>query len=355
MLTIFTLNAAMYFAVKEGVKLARFYVLIWVAYSVIAYAYVAQYSGLISHSTYPSYFLPIAAAIEGIMISIAISLRINDERNLRISTQQKLLNATHEINEKLKKRVIEKTKEIQELASASQLLTDSIAHDIRTPMSRLRFAFEILNNDEPPEEDFEKYRKVIGNSLDTLDYLVDQMLLHARYSRLPNPSNFILCDVGILIRDEVELFAIEYAGLRYIVDLDATIDIQMVYLDERAVKRSINNLLSNASKFASATVRMSAQCNDESIEISVEDDGPGINTPHLDKIFQPFYQAGNENRASTNGHGLGLAIVRQICNWHGGEIAVSTSDLGGAKFIMLLPRNIKDHSRAVSTREAGRR
>lgn len=79
------------------------------------------------------------------------------------------------------------------------------------------------------------------------------------------------------------------------------------------------------------------------IKIIIEDDGQGINEEDRDKIFEPFFRSESHRSRTENqhkgGYGLGLAIVQRICDWHKATCTLSTSKLGGCKFIINLPKD----------------
>ena len=99
------------------------------------------------------------------------------------------------------------------------------------------------------------------------------------------------------------------------------------------MSRAISNLLANASKYASTQVLVSFAKDGSVLKIAVEDDGPGVGADDRERVFQPFTRLEMSQQIDPAGHGLGLAIVRQVARWHGGEVRVDESPrLGGARF-----------------------
>ena len=102
--------------------------------------------------------------------------------------------------------------------------------------------------------------------------------------------------------------------------------------------RAMNNLVSNAGKYCRSTVLVSASQQQASITITVEDDGVGIAPLDREAVFEPFKRLSS---SSQPGAGLGLALVRRICRRLGGDVTISTSHLGGAKFTVTLPKKFE--------------
>ena len=104
--------------------------------------------------------------------------------------------------------------------------------------------------------------------------------------------------------------------------------------------RALNNLLSNACRYARSQIDITLTTKNTTCLLTVEDDGPGIPTQDQQRLFQPFAQQENKARDNSCGHGLGLAIVQQIACWHKGEAKITDSALGGVKFTLSWPLTI---------------
>jgi two-component system OmpR family sensor kinase len=106
--------------------------------------------------------------------------------------------------------------------------------------------------------------------------------------------------------------------------------------DPRLLARAINNLLGNAAKYAQSRITLSATRDDEQLRIVIEDDGPGIPAEARAQVFEPFYRLARDVDHTAGGYGLGLSIAARAIQLHGGEIAVDTSLLSGARFTIVL-------------------
>lgn len=229
---------------------------------------------------------------------------------------------------------------IQGLINTNQNLTNAIAHDLRTPLARLRFANTILETGQCTPEETQRYQGAINSSIDALDYLIDQSLVYSRYNRSTNINQFRECDFSSEIVEEVEQFGFQNDDIVFKSNIDSKLINSHQYLDARALRRALTNLLNNAAKHAKSYVLVSYIKKGNTLEIKVEDDGIGIDEKDYSTIFEPYSQLNNCARNKAKGVGLGLAIVKQIANWHYGEIVVEKSPLGGASFTLTWPHNI---------------
>ncbi len=226
---------------------------------------------------------------------------------------------------------------IQKLIHSNQQLTNSVAHDLRTPLARLKFALEILETEECSKEEKIRYQTSIHSSIDSLDYLINQTLIHARYSRAADIRHFTISNIASVITDEFEQQSRHHKGIQFSLHIDDDLATTEQLADPRAITRALSNLLSNAKRFAKHKIQVSLTTHNKRYFIVVEDDGPGINNQEQENIFQPFSQINNDERSAELGHGLGLAIVYQIALWHKGQTSVGRSSLGGAKFELSWP------------------
>ncbi len=230
---------------------------------------------------------------------------------------------------------------IQSLISVNQHLTNAVAHDLRTPLARLRFAIEILDSGQCTSEERDRYKKTINTSIDSLDYLINQTLVHSRYNRSTDIKHFKESSFASRIREEVDQYSFDFEQIEFVTNVDNSLNTTKQFVDPKALERALSNLLSNAVKHAKSVVRVSYFKEGEHLCLQVDDDGLGIDEEHCEKILEPFSQLGNKQRSTSEGHGLGLAIVNQIAKWHKGTIVISRSDLGGASIKICWPELIQ--------------
>jgi two-component system sensor kinase ParS len=111
----------------------------------------------------------------------------------------------------------------------------------------------------------------------------------------------------------------------------AEVGVESMRCEPRYMARAVVNLLRNAVMHARSTVRVSLRRENERTVIDVDDDGGGIEPRDRERLFEPFVRLDRSRARDSGGFGLGLAIVRQIARWHGGDAVISDSPLGGAR------------------------
>ena len=226
---------------------------------------------------------------------------------------------------------------IESLVKGQKDLTDAITHDLRTPLYRLRFAFEMLDDSELSKQDIRRYRDNIQNSIDDLDHLISQTLVFSRYNR---SSDFFqkkpICFAHYLI-EEVGHISLENSGISIDLTVDESVCELKIPIDLRAMLRVLNNLITNAIRYTNHQIKVTFTQQDGNYFLIVEDDGSGIDSEYWERIFEPFSQLDDVQRSTNIGHGLGLSIVQKIAQLHDGYARVSHSKLGGARFIVSWP------------------
>lgn len=218
---------------------------------------------------------------------------------------------------------------VQELLKAQKESTDAISHELRTPISRMRFGVEMIEQ-TTVAEDRARYLQTMRSSLDELEALVDESLTYSRLTsaaRRLSPQTVDLQDwLAEIIADAHQ----EPGSAQLISEVcprDAT-----AHFDAKLVARALKNIIHNALRHAQTTVRVVISQDAVHTDFIVEDDGPGIPVEQRAAIFEPFYRIDNSRQRDSGGHGLGLAIVKRICEWTQAQVSVEDSALGGASF-----------------------
>jgi signal transduction histidine kinase len=204
-----------------------------------------------------------------------------------------------------------------------------MAHEIRTPMSIVRSSAQLLER-QPDLSD--KERELIGFMLgetERLNRLVTMLLECAR----PKPPEFQPQDLHAIIRNVFDLLATRVEAARVHVRLDLESQPVIFDCDKEQMMQVLLNLILNALQFIPEGGRLGIRTSLDAgaLRISVSDDGPGVPAPIRERIFDPFFSR------REGGIGLGLTIVQQIVQAHGGEIVVGESAWGGAAFNMCFP------------------
>lgn len=218
---------------------------------------------------------------------------------------------------------------VQELLKAQKESTDAISHELRTPISRLRFGVEMIEQ-TTVAEDRTRYLATMRGALDELEALVDEALTYSRLTssaRRLSPQTVDLKDWLAAIIDDAQRSPGMVQLISEVHPHDAT-----AHFDARLVARALKNIIHNAQRHAQGAVKVVIRQDAVHTSFTVEDDGPGIPAEQRSAIFEPFYRIDNSRQRDSGGHGLGLAIVRRICEWTQAEVSVEDSTLGGALF-----------------------
>ena len=227
---------------------------------------------------------------------------------------------------------------IQMLVGELKDVTNNIAHDLRSPLTRIRGNAETTLTGGQSIEEYREMAAMVVEESDRLVNMINTMLEIAEADSGVNPIRQVPVDVVEIVKNAYELFqpVAEDKGVHFKIDAPA----QALYtLGEVApLQRVVANLLDNAIKYTAGggTVTLSAKENREHVSISVIDSGSGIAEKDLPHIFDRFYR-GDQSR-STPGSGLGLSLAQAVIRAHGGNIAVKSIPGSGSAFTILLPR-----------------
>ncbi len=200
-------------------------------------------------------------------------------------------------------------------------LTANIAHEIRNPLSAISHAAQLLREDARDATQ-DKLTDIIGNNARRLDRLVEEVLTLNRRDRL-NPVGFDAATLGALI-DELRQTE-EIPADAVIVNMPDTLHFQF---DPDHLRQIVWNLLRNAWRFSrkqAGSVRIGAQLAGDGMRLEIEDDGPGVATDHLGKLFEPFFTT------DAQGTGLGLFLARELAEANRAALSY-VPGAGGARF-----------------------
>lgn len=224
---------------------------------------------------------------------------------------------------------------IQTLLGAQQHLLHSVSHELRTPIARLEFGLELLRK-AAPDPKIETRIDAMQEDLAELNSLVSELLNMAKLDQQQSLT-MLPFELEPAVQNCLAAVHHELAQHEVIVRLEP--DQTVIIGEERLLSRAIGNLLKNAAKYSERQIIISSSRNQQDgIDISVEDDGPGIPEAEREHIFEPFYRLDRSRDRATGGFGLGLSIARQALQQHGGHITINQSTLGGARFVLHLPK-----------------
>ncbi|NLN62823.1 MAG: HAMP domain-containing protein [Myxococcales bacterium] len=220
---------------------------------------------------------------------------------------------------------------LQELLENQRHLIQAVAHELRTPISRIRFGIEMIEMKiQATDADTIRERRVaIEADLNELDHMVKELLLYSRYDC--GQENLAPIQVSPLqvVQDQFTRLSILYPDLQTSVVSALDADAHIV-LDHASFDRVLRNLTENAARYAKQKMEVHLQVQDNAFTFAVHDDGPGIPAADAERILEPFVRLDDSRSRASGGVGLGLAIVARILQRNAGTISITISPLGGA-------------------------
>lgn len=209
----------------------------------------------------------------------------------------------------------------RQIAQRTEMLA-GVSHDLRTPLTRMKLALEMLPEDQVSVE--------LKSDVAEMGRLVDVYLDFARGAGAETP---VSTDIALLI-DDLAAAARREGGTA----LDVACAPELILsVRPNALRRCLTNLIANARRYG-RHVWLSSMPADGGIDILIDDDGPGIPPGDRDRVFRPFIRLDPSRNPSTGGVGLGLTIARDAARSHGGDVRLETSPRGGLRARVHLPR-----------------
>ena len=243
--------------------------------------------------------------------------------------------------EEMRIRLKESTSEKVEYDKRSKELISNISHDLKTPITAIKGYVEgIMDGVADTPEKMERYIRTIYNKANDMDMLINELTLYSKIdsNRIPYNFNTILVndyfdDCAMDLKMDLEARHIQFDYLNYV---DANVKI---IADAEQLKRAINNIISNSTKYMDKNQKIIRLCvNDvgDFVQVEIEDNGKGIGAKELPHIFERFYRTDASRNSATGGSGIGLSIVKKIIEEHGGKIwAASKEGVGTVMYFVI--------------------
>ena len=232
---------------------------------------------------------------------------------LPLSGSTEIVEVTHAFNQM--------AHSMKQLEQDRALLMAGISHDLRTPLTRIRLASEMM------VEDDQYLKEGIVTDIEDMDAIINQFIAYIRNDREgvrePDQINRLIQEISQQESHREETIELSLANCP---------DVPM---NSVAIKRVLSNLVENAFRYGNGWIKISSYHQGNAVCFSVEDNGPGINEAEVEHLFQPFTQ-GDTARGSI-GSGLGLAIIKRIIDRHHGKVKLSNRPQGGLKAQVWLP------------------
>lgn len=214
-----------------------------------------------------------------------------------------------EMRDRLKRQIEQRT-----------AMLSGVSHDLRTPITRMKLQLAMSSGDGAEN---------LRQDVEEMERMIEGYLTFAKGESNETPE---MTDLRSIL-DRV-IAKVKRQGVNVSESLPD--DRLMLRLRPLAIERAIANIVSNAAKYAQ-NVWVSAYSQSEAVEITVDDDGPGIAENMREEVFRPFFRVEKSRNKKTGGVGLGLSIAQDIVHVHGGEIFLEDSNRGGLRVVIRLP------------------
>jgi signal transduction histidine kinase len=275
----------------------------------------------------------------------------NETLQGQIAQREAVEDELRRINQELEQRVEARTAELSAADQRKDEFLASLAHELRNPLGALQSAAEVIRLTAPDSPELQSSQRVITRQIRQMTRLVDDLLDVSRITR----GRLVLrkSQVGLwaVIDDALEMNrpVLEAYGHTLTVHRGS----EAIHIEGDAIRLAqvVANLLDNASKYTPSgqRIELDVQVVGSKVQISVEDNGIGIEAALLPKVFDLFFQADAAEELARGGLGIGLTLVRRLVELHGGTVEASSSGLGkGSRFVVHLPQLLSSPALAVA-------
>lgn len=211
----------------------------------------------------------------------------------------------------------------RQINERTQMLA-GVSHDLRTPLTRMKLQLAMIS-DEKSGLDKEEFLQDVSE----MEKMLDGYLSFVSGEGGEN-SGFV--DMNEMILSIINKYRNSKALIRY----TTNDQVSAIQGREQSLKRAITNVISNAFNYGS-TIAVTLESNHKKMEITVDDDGPGIPEDKREEVFKAFFRLEDSRNKETGGVGLGLSIAKDVITSHGGTIELQDSPIGGLRVLISIP------------------
>ncbi|MBR2137252.1 MAG: two-component sensor histidine kinase [Alphaproteobacteria bacterium] len=216
---------------------------------------------------------------------------------------------------KMKERIL------RQISEKTQMLA-GVSHDLRTPLTRMKLQMAMMPDNKENRE--------FVQDIDEMEKMLDGYLAYVSGEGGEKPT---FVDMNEMVSSIINKYRKNSkAMIRY----STNYDVSAVQGREQALRRAVTNVIENAFHYGE-TIAVKLESDEKRLELTVDDDGPGIPEDKREEVFKAFYRVEGSRNKKTGGVGLGLAIAKDVIVSHGGSIQLSDSDLGGLRVLISLP------------------
>ena len=297
--------------------------------------------------------LLVYAALAAIVIALGLGVLLS--RSLT-SPIRELTQATHAVSQgdlsqqvpirsndelgELGKAFNKMSAELSRSVNARKQMTADIAHELRTPLSLILGHAEAVHDGvlPPTRENFE----IIREEAARLEHLVNDLRTLSLADAGELTIQLQTVEPGRLLQEVASLYQYQTQRKNITLNLEIASHLSTIEVDPGRMTQVLTNILDNALRHTpdGGKIILSAREVNDQVELAIQDDGPGLKTDDLDRIFQRFYRTDSSRQredAVAGGSGLGLAIAKSIVQAHGGQLSAESEAGRGLKIIIVLP------------------
>lgn len=218
------------------------------------------------------------------------------------------------------------------------------AHDLRNPINSILGFSRLIIDAEAYSNDIIAYAEYIHKGASQMNELLNDLLISAANDATEIELNKSFFNVNALVKSTIFSFGHSLEAKRQSVIFNSCRDAIYVNLDKQKLKDVLENIISNAIKYSKldTIIRVSIEENQNDLELIIQDNGPGLTSDDLKKIFGKFQRLSAKPTGNESSTGLGLYIVKKIVDKHGGKINLETKPGLGSTFKICLPEAIID-------------
>lgn len=213
----------------------------------------------------------------------------------------------------------------ENMVASQRELTSAVSHELRTPLARMMFDLEMAK-DSMNTKDLNRHLHSLEFNVAELNTMVDELLTYAKQERVESPLE-LEAFTATGMRDWLDSLAARAKRSR---DNHHTINVcsfadedDIITFSPRLMAHATSNAIQNAMRFAAKTIVVNLEKRHSEWVISIEDDGPGIEPAHRERVFEPFSRLDESRQRDSGNFGLGLSIVRNIARWHHGHACIA--------------------------------
>lgn len=233
---------------------------------------------------------------------------------------QEFIQLTHSFNQM--------NQRVQQLLDNRNTLLAGISHDLRTPISRIHLALELISETKDKE-----LIDGIRYDLGEINRLISQTLELA-HSKEQALNKLEMININELISSEVEKYQQTFKQIEF-----TSLSECNALISRTALQRILQNLIENAIRYGhNLPIKITLNSDKKMIKICIIDQGPGIPDSFKQQIFQPFFRLESSRNSKTGGSGLGLAIVSQLCETYNWTIQLDTNNNTGSQFCLIISK-----------------